>query len=103
MKKTIFCITSSLFLIVAIQTKAASHLVHTDKAITPMNLSFQTRDSQAKEKFLDHLSSDTLEFEIPESYSALTFEFPTLSIEPDPPLILGPAGEAFAFLKRGDK
>ena len=103
MKKTIFCITSSLFLIVGIQTKAVSHIVHTDKAVTQMNLDFQTSDSEAHEKFLNHLSSDTLEFEIPESYSALTFEFPTLSIEPNPPLILGPAGEAFAFFKRGEK
>jgi quercetin dioxygenase-like cupin family protein len=103
MKKTIFWIASSLFLIVGIQTKAVSHMVHTDNAVTQVNLDLQTRNSEAREKFLDHLSSNTLEFEIPEADSELTFEFPTLSIEPNPPLILGPAGEAFAFLKRGEK
>lgn len=100
MKKAVFCITSSLFLIVGIQTKAVSHM---DKAVSQMNLDFHTRDSKAREKFLNHLSSNTLEFETPEESSELTFEFPTLSIEPNPPLILGPAGEAFAFFKRGEK
>ncbi len=100
MKKAVFCITSSLFLIVGIQTKALSHM---DRAVSQMNSDIQIPNSKAQEKFLNHLSSNTLEFEIPEEHSELTFEFPTLSIEPNPPLILGPAGEAFAFLKKGEK
>lgn len=44
MKKAVFCITSSLFLIVGTQTKAVSHL---DKAVSQMNLDFHPRDSEA--------------------------------------------------------
>ena len=93
MNKVIFGLSSSLILILGIQTKAASH----------MNMNFHSHDSDAQEQFLDQLSSNTLEFEIPKESSEFTFEFPTLSTDPNPPLILGPAGEDFAFLKRDEK
>lgn len=93
MNKVILGLSSSLLLILGIQTRAASH----------MNMNFHSHDSDAEEKFLEQLSSNTLEFEIPKEFSELTFEFPTLSTDPNPPLILGPAGENFAFFKRDEK
>ena len=92
MNKTILCITGSFLLALGIQTKAVSHEDHSNS----MN------SSKAGKAFFRHLSSNELDYKTPSKVSGFTFEFPTISTDPNPPLIMGPAGELLSFFKRSE-
>ena len=100
MNKTILCLTSSCLLALGIQAKTIAHGIHKNiEAINSNKSSVSLKSSEAAKAFFKHLSSDRLDYETPSNFSELTFDFPTIAIDSNPPLIMGPAGEMFSFSK----
>ena len=100
MNKTILCLTSSLLLTLGIQVETIAHGIHENIEVVDSNKSLSLKTSEAAEAFFKHLSSDRLDYETPRNFSELTFDFPTIATDSNPPLIMGPAGEMFSFTKR---
>lgn len=101
MNKTILCLTGSLLFTLGIQVKTIAHGIHENvEAIDRNKSSVSLESSEAAKAFLKHLSSDRLDYETPSNFSQLTFDFPTIATDSNPPLIMGPAGEMFSFSKR---
>lgn len=99
--KIILCITSSCLLTLGIQVETIAHGIHENiEAINSNKSSVSLKSSEAASAFFKHLSSDRLDYETPSNFSELTFDFPTISTNSNPPLIMGPAGEMFSFSKR---
>lgn len=101
MNKTILCLTSSLLLTFGIHAEAIAHGIHENVEVIDSNKSsVSLKSSEAAKAFFKHLSSDRLNYETPSNFSQLTFDFPTIATDSNPPLIMGPAGEMFSFTKR---
>jgi quercetin dioxygenase-like cupin family protein len=97
----ILYITSSCLLTLGIQVKTIAHGFHENVEVININKSSVfLESSEAASAFFKHLSSDRLDYKAPSNFSELTFDFPTIAIDSNPPLIMGPAGEMFSFSKR---
>lgn len=99
----ILCITSSCLLTLGIQVETIAHGIHENTEVIDSNKSLiSLESSEAAEAFFKHLSSDRLDYKTPSNFSELTFDFPTIATDSNPPLIMGPAGEMFSFSKRDE-